>query len=224
MKLTDLIPNINEIVPSDYAEICSPTSEALIESFLHAAPAEEYPLIIHMSGIPGAGKSTFYQTRTWPRHVFIGFDTIMEQIPEYQTDVRTSGPAAAFHKWEIPARIIGYELLRRAVSQRKNIFFDHGALNTGHIELLQNLKNLGYETEMYFINCAPEVAYQRTLRREQLTLRHTPRTLIEQRQALAQTCLSEYRKIIDTIYIFDTTSGKYVLTNTISNRSQRKSA
>lgn len=224
MKLIDLIPTISTIIPSDYTEIQSPQTEALIDNYLADVPSEEYPLIIHMSGIPGAGKSTFYQTHTWPHHVFIGFDTIMEQIPEYQADVQNFGPAAAFNKWEIPARIIGYELLRRAVSQHKNIFFDHGALNSGHIQLLRNLKNLGYETEMYFINCAPEVAYQRTLKREQLTLRHTPRTLIEQRQTLVQTCLSEYRKIMDTIYIFDTTSGKYVLTNTISNRPQQKSA
>lgn len=42
----------------------------------------------------------------------------------------------AFKKWELPARIAGYELLRRAIKQKKNIYFDHGGTPICHRELL----------------------------------------------------------------------------------------
>ena len=68
----------------------------------------------------------------------------MESLPQYQQDVQAIGNIKAFEKWQIPARIAGYELLRRAIEAKKNIFFDHGGTPMCHRELLANVKRLGY--------------------------------------------------------------------------------
>lgn len=209
MQLTDLIPNIYELIPYDYATIQTREYEELINKFLKAAPQSDKPLLIHMSGIPGSGKTTFYKSRPWQPHVCVAFDDIMEQLPSYRQDLKTLGSAASFKKWEIPARIIGYELLRRAVEQHKNIFFDHGGANNSHILLLKNAKKYNYTTEMHHIFCPAELAIQRTQTREKVTHRHTPRALIEQRSQKISSLLDEYKKIVDTFYVYDNSSSHF---------------
>ena len=156
-----------------------------------------------MLGIPGAGKSTFYSNNNWESHVFIGFDTIMEKIPAYQEDTLKLGSINSFSKWELPARIIGYELLRLAIEAKYNIFFDHSALNNAHLGLLRNLRQQGWFIEMHYINCDVETALNRAEQREKETLRHTPRRLIEERYNLLQSLRPEYEKTADAFYVYD---------------------
>ena len=99
-------------------------------------------------------------------YIFVSFDAIMEAHPQYQKDVKELGAIKAFQKWEIPARIAGYELLRRAVATKKNIFFDHSGAPKCHQNLLKDIKKHGYKTEMYYIYCSPELAVQRAQARE----------------------------------------------------------
>lgn len=86
------------------------------------------PALFRVGGIPGAGKSTFCAGRRWTDRLFVSFDAIMENIPAYQTDIYRLGRAGSFKKWEIPARIVGYELLRRAVEARADIYFEHSGV------------------------------------------------------------------------------------------------
>ncbi len=219
MLLSALIPSVSTLIPYEYPVIKTPEYEHLLQKMLDSAPSVENPTLIHMLGIPGAGKSTFYHKHKFPPHLFIGFDSIMEQLPSYQTDTSNLGSAAAFQKWEIPARILGYELLRRAVEAHKNIFFDHGGLNPAHLELLQNLHNYGYTTEMHHIICPLNLALKRAQLREQKTHRHTPQEMIKARYALMEKLAAQYQKIADTFYVYDNSSGQFILRTKTTNRA-----
>ncbi len=210
MLLRTLIPNISTLIPYDYSHIRSPQSETLLNLALKNIPSVPHPKLIHMFGIPGAGKSTFYHTHTWSPHVFIDFDHIMKQLPQYQQDLFLLGSVEAFDKWEIPARVIGYELLRRAVGLRQNIFFDHGGANTAHLNLIKNLRLLGYSTEMHYVYCSTEQALLRAKQREQQTGRHTPPQIIYERASAVTELAEKYKKIADAFYAYDNSSNQFI--------------
>ncbi len=217
MLIQTLIPQISTLAPQDYQEIKRPQYENVISMFLKKAKPTSHPTIYHMFGIPSAGKSTFYNTHNWTQHVLVSFDAIMENLPEYQTDILKLGPVASFQKWEIPARIIGYELLRRAVQEHKNIFFDHGGSTPAHLDLLKNLYTLGYNTEIYYIRCDLENALKRAEKREKQTLRHTPPQMIIQRNKMINQLVNEYKKAADAFYTYDSTSNGFVFNQALSS-------
>ena len=76
---------------------------------------------------------------------------------------------------------------------------------------MENLKKRGYSTEMYFILCRPDLAYQRAVEREKTTRRHTSKEIIDQRYRLVQTYLPQYKKIADHMYIYDTSNNQFKL-------------
>ncbi len=217
MELKELIPAIGDLIPCGYPQIATPEYETLLALVLESAPSVKTPVLIHMLGIPGSGKSTFYHSRQWSPHVLISFDKIMEELHGYQNDLTKLGNTAAFQKWEMPARIIGYELLRRAVMARKNIFFDHGGLfNLGinadsHLDLLNKLPQYGYRTEMYYISCPANIALTRTLEREKQTRRHTPEAFIRERGRLIDEYVEKYSACVDVFYHLDNSCGDYRL-------------
>lgn len=203
MLITSLIPQISTLIPYSYSDIKKTEYEKLIQMMLSTAKPTNTPKLIHMLGIPGAGKTTFYHQHTWESHIFIGFDNIMEQLPGYQQDLHILGSVKAFGKWEIPARIIGYELLRRAISGRYNIFFDHGGANMCHLELIKKLKQLGYKTEIHYLKCSIKLASKRAILREKETGRHTPPQIINSRFSQLKTLAEEYQKLADKFYSYD---------------------
>ncbi len=210
MLLTDLIPNFEEVIPYQYDKIQTPEFDAIINKYLATAVPSTNPQIIHMAGVPGAGKTTFYHSRPWPEHVAISFDNIMEDIPAYQQDVKQLGSVQAFSNWEIPARILGYEVLLRAVEAKKNIFFDHSGAFAAHLDLMKNIKKFGYTTEMYYISCSLDCALYRAVLREKETKRHTPPEKIKNRFLKIATHIREYQKIIDKFYQFDSSDAGFI--------------
>ncbi len=211
MKLEDLLPQIYETVAGSYEAVACPEYERLIRKMMRRATVSTQPRLVHMGGIPGAGKTTFTRRYNMKNMVYIGFDAVMEEISGYQDDIRVFGPEEGFKKWEMTARIIGYELLRRSIEMRADIFFDHSGCFAAHIDLIRNIRRYGYTTDMYFILCDIETAYQRALQREEWTMRHTPREMIEERAGLAEKYLQTYRTIVDNFYLYDTSSGKFSL-------------
>ena len=125
MKLEDLLPQIYETVAGSYEAVTCPEYERLIRKMMRNATVSTQPRLVHMGGIPGAGKTTFTRRYNMKNMVYIGFDAVMEEISGYQDDIRVFGPEEGFKKWEMTARIIGYELLRRSIEMRADIFFDH---------------------------------------------------------------------------------------------------
>lgn len=206
MKLTQLIPNVSIVIPYEYEEIKNEEYESIINYYLSDKFPGKFPKLVHMGGIPGSGKSTFYRKNVdkyYKDFVFIGFDNVMKKISSYDYDVEKFGSVEAFSRWEIPARVAGYELLRRAVEAKYNIFLDHSGLCPPHLELLKNIKNYGYETEMHFIRCDLKKAFLRAEIREKKTKRHTPKKLIEDRYELSKTYINEYEKVVDKLFIYN---------------------
>ncbi len=200
MTIFELAPSVVDVLPEfRYDDIKSDMTESVIEKFLAAAPTVDHPFLIHMFGIPGAGKSTYYaqHKEEFPPHVFIGFDFVMEAFPSYQKDLQEHGSVEAFKRWELPARVTGYELLQRAIAAKKNIFFDHGGTPPAHAELLSNIKALGYRTKMIYVKCDVDVALKRVAEREKITHRHTPPQMIIDRTALIARLAPVYRGIVD---------------------------
>ena len=199
-----LIPGIDEVIPYTYdskqysfREYFNP----IVEHIVNEAPSSERPKLVHMLGIPGAGKTTFYRNHKdeFKDYVLLDFDRVMEELPEYHHDREKLGRMEAFKKWEIPARIAGYETLRRAVSQKKNIYFDHGGTPLCHRELLANLKKFGYETTMYYIDCPVKTANERISNRE----RPFPPEQMKRRAEAIKEQEKVMRKIVDTFIEID---------------------
>ena len=189
----------NKVIPYSYKELKVAGFEEIICKYLSGISSSDYPSFVHMLGIPAAGKSTFYKNNRdkFKDYIFVSFDAIMEAHPQYQKDVKELGSVEAFKKWEIPARVAGYELLRRAVAAKKNVFFDHSGAPQCHQDLLKNIKKQGYKTEMYYIYCSQELAVQRAQARELETKRHTPVNLITERIESIEKSIETYKTIVD---------------------------
>lgn len=197
MQITELMPSIGQLIEYDYKTIQTPESDAYVTSCLQGVPQSVSPHFVQISGIPAAGKSTFIANNNFNDYLFISFDAIMISMPAYQIDVKTFGAKQAFKNWEMPARVIGYHLLEKAIEQKINIVFEHSGANEAHIELFQNLPNLGYQTKIHFILCDVDTACQRALERQKITNRHTPKEIIVQRAALLEEYLQKYQSFVD---------------------------
>ena len=124
--------NKKETIPDgvDKEEIAA-VYEEIIDEYLQKGIPREIPALINVSGVPGAGKSTFCKKLlAMPENssaIYIGFDAIMEneRLPYIREEVNHA--EEAFKRWELSARIAGYELLKRAIENKYLIIFDHSS-------------------------------------------------------------------------------------------------
>lgn len=193
--------NWNEVIPFSYKENKEIKSafEPIISQTLKNAKKSNKPCFIHMLGIPGSGKSTFWKKNKdlFSDYIFISFDEVMNRLPTYHKDSSLLGLKEAFARWEIPSRIAGYELLTRAMQQKKNIFLDHGGTPELHLALMKEAKKAGYKTKMYYLKCDVDTALERVSAREQEVQRHTPRELIIKRAPLVKKRAEQFKQIVD---------------------------
>lgn len=148
--------NIKETIPDgvDKEEIAA-VYEEIIDEYLQKGIPREIPALINVSGVPGAGKSTFCKKLlAMPENssaIYIGFDAIMEneRLPYIREEVNHA--EEAFKRWELSARIAGYELLKRAIENKYLIIFDHSSALSQHIDLFNLLLSEGYEVHFNFI-------------------------------------------------------------------------
>ncbi len=206
MDISDLMPSIKSLVLFNYKDIKNSVYETIITETLAGAHPTPRPMLVQVGGIPGAGKSTFCRHLQNSNSVYLSFDEIMESIPDYRRDIYQLGGVESFKKWEMTARVVGYEVLRRALIRKLNIFFEHSGVNEAHIELFKNAKLLGYRTEADYILCNPKIALKRAQAREKETKRHTPEEIIMQRAALIDKYLDKYKKIADHTFVYDSSS------------------
>ena len=205
--LTDLMPSVVSQITDSYEHIQTPEFDVLIHDYLKDAVSVENPTLIQISGIPGSGKTTFSKQAIFEPYLYLNCDTVMERIPAYNQQLFLNGSEQAFAQWEMPARIIGYQILLKAIKRRINILFEHSGGNQAHIELFQNIKKLGYSTELIFLDCDREVAYKRIQERMLRTHRFTPRHLVDERADVAKAFLKKYQQIADKVTVLDTTEG-----------------
>ncbi len=212
--LSQIMPSITNDIAYEYDAIKSSEYEDLISKTLGNKKPSSNPCFEQIMGIPGAGKSTFAKLYQKEDAVFISFDKIMENIQQYQQDCKELGSIQSFKKWEMPARVIGYETLKRAIQKRINICFEHSGVIQSGLDLIKNLKNYNYTTQMNCITCDINEAYKRAEIREQQTKRHTPKEMIKQRAEKIEHFLIKYKDIADNITIFDTTNNQFEIKGT----------
>lgn len=136
-------------------------ANAIFKKSLEQSSASPQPLMVHLCGIPGAGKTTYAEKWIAKYHEFslVQFDGVMEQLAGYQKDKENLGIEEAFVRWELPARAVGYHLLQALVAKRRNILFDHSAASDLHLDLIDAVKNNNnYLVEMHYLKCDPENA------------------------------------------------------------------
>lgn len=203
MMLKILMPSLSELVNADYASVKSAEGERLINKSLSGLIPSAAPELLQISGIPGAGKSTFCAAHPKKNYLFLSFDRIMTALRGYQEELKKNGSVAAFQKYEMPARIIGYELLRRALNKKVNIMFEHSGTNKAHLELFRNIRQKGYTTAVDFIICDTATAIRRAQKRAEETKRYVPETLILERAAKFKEYMDAYKKETARIALFD---------------------
>ncbi|MDD9899392.1 MAG: zeta toxin family protein [Alphaproteobacteria bacterium] len=176
------------------ADIPFAQAEDIIAQKLSQAEPVTQPYILHMLGVPGAGKSTFVRGLPASNAVVISFDDIMEKLPQYANSLRTDGPEKSFTTWEKCAREIGYELLFRAVELGLNIIFDHGGARADHVDFLAHIKHYNsYTIRIMAILADTQTASARIAQRE----RHVPVQYVSERMVTLKTLLPRYRSIAD---------------------------
>jgi len=206
-----LMPNVYDLIPYGYEKIRTAEYDTIINNYLANFQKNKNPTFTQVGGIPGAGKTTFCSKLK--NDVFLSFDAIMENIPEYKQDLYLLGCVEAFKKWEIPARIIGYEILVRAINANYSIVLEHSGVNEAHIQLFENLKKIGYQTNMYFILCELPLALERVKSREKITNRHTPPDMIKKRFSLVNEYINRYKNVACNTVIYDTSNNCFALQN-----------
>ena len=187
-----------------YDRIACDEYEKLIDEIVLNAPSSDAPNFIQVSGIPGAGKSTFCQ-RNYSKETIVQFDTIMAQIPQYKKDCDRLGLVQAFSKWEMPARVIGYEVLHRLIEKKASFVLEHSGMNAAHVKLVDVLKKEGYLTCLQFLYCDLDEACRRALERAKKISRHTPPQLIKERYLAILDYLDTYKNKMDEVWVWDLT-------------------
>ncbi len=197
----------SQAIAYTYDRIRTDEYDRLMDDYLAMALPSAHPTFTQVSGIPGAGKSTFCGCK-YPNALLVQFDAIMARITGYQNDCKRLGLIQAFSKWEMPARVIGYELIRRLIAQKVSFVLEHSGINPAHLKLVEVLKSQGFHTQLQFLGCDLDEACRRVAEREKKIARHTPPELIAKRAAAINEYLEKYKQIMDDTFVWDLTDAE----------------
>lgn len=198
-----LMPSLNKLVNSEYQAIKTEETERVISSLLSGLTKVDTPVLLQVSGIPGSGKSTYCKANQKPNYLYLSFDKIMVMLKGYNEDLSKYGAEIAFKNYEMTARVIGYELLNRAISNHYNIMLEHSGTNQAHLELFKNVKNKGYQTAVNFIVCDTNLAIKRAKERQKEINRHVPETTIRERAENFSNYIKAYQALSVNTNLYD---------------------
>ena len=159
---------LSKIFPED-VDLLSIKQEirAAIRRALSGISPVEHPYLINICGLPASGKT--YLCRAFKAAdtgmLYISFDAIMEDLPTYLNE-HLKDRKKSFERWEIPARFVGYQLLKQAVKHKLPVLFEHSNATPHHIELYEKIKKEGYTVDIRYINAEPELVLPRLEKRE----------------------------------------------------------
>lgn len=182
------------------------TARRLAAQFLPSSLVSVKSPVIHaMAGIPGAGKSVYVDEAIargdLPQNAFIlDPDRIMMAMPEYVDDLTLMGAVTAFRHWEIPARLLAYELADQAAQKRFNIIQDMGSVRRENYDRLAQFKTRGYRLEMTYIYCPVDEALRRLQTR---STRHTAADMVRERASSLNMLLRPYTELVDQFTVLD---------------------
>lgn len=212
-NLAQLIAGINKVsfdgiaktFPSDVDEkkVISELIQ-LKENILKLVVPQKEKLFIHMAGLPGSGKTTYCREVLLKKFaqeeiLYLGFDAVMEKISFYKEE-KQKDIVGAFKRWEIPARILGYEILVQAFNKGLSVLFDNGASNPRHLEIIELFKEEAYHVKMYYLGGTPQQLIPRVSQREAEGKRHMPLEEMESRYNSLQKGIENYKKVIKDFY------------------------
>jgi hypothetical protein len=185
----------------DFSDI-SPSLQKIIQQMVEESVCHSDPFLVHMLGIPGSGKSSFiYELlKIWKEHspVLLGFDQVMEKIPEYQL---APDKKEAFGAHELPAREAGYYALKELLHKKANILFDNGGSAASHLDLLRYAQDkIGYRIAIVSVVSCPLVARERILRRYEIEGRYTPHEYLEDRAEKIMKLKESYSRLTPHYY------------------------
>jgi len=178
-----------------------------IDAWLAGFAPSPVPHIVHTLGFVGSGKSTVKKQflAENAHYMPLGFDAVMESFAEYRHDFDTLGAQAAFERWELPARALGYEILGAAIDRHLNIMFENSGTRADHVALLARLKGMGWRVTILDTLCDPRIALQRARARPEA--RWFPDSYVFERKAAIDALKPLYREIADEWLAFDTSGA-----------------
>lgn len=196
-------------IPSPLLEDLPPSLQKIVWAILDEAAPSPAPFLVHMLGIPGAEKSSFLSALSglWvsPHPTLLGFDQIMEQMPEYDL---ASDKKEAFKYCELPARAASYRALQDLLSKKANILFDNGGSAASHVDLLHYAQEeRGYRIAVVSVVSCPPAAKERILRRYESEGRYTPHEYLEDRAEKIRFLQEKYRQLTPCFYEIDNTES-----------------
>lgn len=192
-KIRDIIDNDDYKTACVKAGLDVAVAEQLIENYLAGYATALHPVITPVMGIPGSGKSTFLNAMTASNTMKLGFDDVMTKIPAYAEEVKADNEAA-YNRWTLCARALGYEILFRAFDRKLNVAFEHSGTREDHVALLGFMQKNGYKIDMVTIQISQELAEQRAAAR---TAHFLPAGMIAERYAIFQRLLPQYQALAD---------------------------
>lgn len=186
--------------------ISNTSRDRVIHELLPKPEKHAHKVVHSMAGIPGAGKSTFVEQAIaraqFPESAFIlNPDRVMRLLPEYHESVEAHGAEKAFEMWEMPSRVLAYELVEIAGDSGVPIIKDMACARQENFDILQRLKSRGYTLHFYYIYCELDTAMDRARQRK----RHAPEAMIRSRHKALQDLLPEFITLSDYFEAFDNT-------------------
>ncbi len=164
----------------------------------------EEPVAFIMSGIPGAGKSSFLKSAAQkgllPFDAYcLDPDATMKSMPQYRADYAALGADKAYELWELPARKAAYDGFEAAIASRRHVVIDMACARAENLDMVTRLAQAGYYTRMVRIDCDVDTAYARAVKRD----RPMPKARIVERAAGIAALEADFRALVDEYHILD---------------------
>lgn len=173
-------------------------SESILDKYL--SNIEQNPIIDVVAGIPYSGKSLYISNMRAINSLVISFDDIMEKLSIYKK-LSEESLQVAFEKTELLARIIGYELLCRAVENKCRIIFEHSSAIERHVELYSQIINQSYKLNFVYLKVSTETSCRRS--EEFDRKRYTPLAYIQDRYENLMLLLPKYKSLSTNFKIIE---------------------
>ncbi len=166
---------------------------------------QDQPIVYAMAGIPGSGKSVYVDAAIergeLPRNAYLlDPDRVMMAMPEYIDDISMMGAASAFRHWEIPARLLAYDMAQEAAEKRYHIIQDMGSVRRENLDRLSQFKQRGYRIQMTYVFCPVDEALRRLQTRAG---RYTAAAMVKERAASLNLLLPAYVDLCDSFRVLD---------------------
>lgn len=165
---------------------------AFIQEAAQNVSCSKHPSLINVCGLPASGKTYLCEQIKQKNKnlLYVSFDNIMENLPSYLSE-HAKDKIKAFERWEIPARFVGYQILKTAVKRKVPLLFEHSNATPYHLDLYQKIKQYGYEIEICYIDAELELVLPRLKKRE----RYFCEQRTKERSLALKTLMPQYEKI-----------------------------